>query len=417
MFLSRIMQLSIANYVRPGDTVVCAQMSAEPLTLTEALVAQADAAPTQFAGVTAFIGACYADTFDPTRAPALGYLSYGALANAGRLSKARRIAVAPAHYSNLANLFTSGAFKADVVLLQASRARDGRRGMGAAHGYMLAAARRARVVLVEENAVAPFCLGAEFPDDLAVAATIHTNRPLPQLAPPSIGAVEAQIGARIAALVPQAATLQVGLGSIPDAALAALSSHRGLRLHSGMLTEAALPLIESGAVEGAIVTGSVTGTDRLYAWAHENPQLRLVPVGVSHGAQVLTGLPRFTAINSAIEVDLLGNVNSEVAAGVYVGGTGGAVDFVRGAAASAGGRAIIALPSSAKRGTISRIVAKLSGPTTIGAVDADTFVTEHGVATLTGCSQAERARRMIALAEPALREKLAEEARGMGFFG
>ncbi len=409
--------IDLTEFVHPGDTVVCAQMSAEPLTLTGALVAQAEAAPDRFAGVTAFIGACYADTFDPARAPALAYLSYGALANAGRLSKAQRIAVAPCHYSALPSLFSSGAFIADVVLLQASRARDGRRGIGAAQGYILAAARRARVVLVEENAAAPYCFGAEFPDDLRVAETIHTERALPQLRPPAIGPLEAQIGARIAALIPDGAALQVGLGSIPDAALAALSQHRALRLHSGMLTEAVLPLIESGAVDGVIVTGSVTGTDRLYTWAHENPRLRLVEAGVSHGASVLAALPAFTAINSAIEVDLLGNVNSEVAAGIYVGGTGGAVDFVRGAAASVGGRAIIALPSSAKGGTISRIVARLSGPSTIAAADADTFVTEHGVAKLTGCSQAERARRMIALAEPALRERLAEEARGMGFFG
>ena len=219
--------LDLTQFIRPCDTVVCGQMSAEPLTLTEALVAQADAQPDAFRDVTVFIGATYSHTFDPRKALGLRYASYGALANAGALSKAKRLAVIPAHYSALPHWFTRKALRSDVVLLQAARGRSGAQAgklsLGSAHGYLLEAARAARSVVLEVNAEAPYCFGGELPDDLKPAAMIETSRALPTLTPPTIGAVERAIGARIAALMLHGATLQLGLGSIPDAALAGLT--------------------------------------------------------------------------------------------------------------------------------------------------------------------------------------------------
>jgi len=175
---------------------------------------------------------------------------------------------------------------------------------------------------------------------------------------------------------------------------------------AGVVTNAAKPFDA-----GITVAGSLFGTARLFGFADRNPDIRLSPPAVTHGIGVMARIPGFTAINSAIEVDLSGQVNGEVAGDAYVGAVGGQVDFVRGALAAPGGRSIIALPSTAKGGSVSRIVADLAGrPVTSLRSDADLVVTEWGIAELRGRGLAERARRMIAIADPAFREELERAA-------
>ena len=407
-------QLDLARFIRAGDTVAVAQASAEPLTLTEALIAQAD----RIGSITVFIGISYSSTFAPDRAQSLRYASYGALGANARLARAGRLEVVPCHYSQLPWLFTAGPWKADVVLLGLSPAVDGVATLGAAHGYALAAAGGARAVLAEVNDQAPWVYGGELPRDLRIDAVVRTSRPLPQYPDAAPSEVERLVGANVASLIADGATLQLGVGGIPDAVLAALRDHRDLGLHSGMLTGAALPLLERGVVTnrrkaidtGVSVTGLLIGDERLYGHAHRNPALRLAPPDYTHEIEMLAKLPGLVSVNSAVEVDLFGRVNAESTGDLYLGGFGGQVDFVRGAAAAPGGRAIIALPSLSRDGKTSRIVPACATVTT-SAADADAIVTEWGVAELRGVSYEARARRMAAIAHPRFREALTAAAR------
>jgi len=221
-------------------------------------------------------------------------------------------------------------------------------------------------------------------------------------------------------LIPDRAPLQIGIGAIPDAILAALAGHRELGIHSGMISDGIADLIEAGVAtnsrksfdRGITVAGVLFGTRRLNEFAHRNASLRLHLPAYTHGIDVLARIAHFVAINSAIEVDLTGQVNAEVANGTYIGAVGGQVDFVRGANAAPNGRSIIALPATAKHGKTSRVVATLrDAPVTSLRSDADLVVTEWGVAEMRGQTLAERARRMIAVAAPQFRESLERAAR------
>lgn len=406
--------LDLARFIRPGDTVVVAQASSEPPTLAAALVAQADA----LGAITVFLGARWSDTFVSEKAPAFRYVSYGALGANTRLARAGRLDVVPCHYAQLPWLFESGTWRADVVLLGLSPAAGGTMTLGPSHGFALAAARRARTVVAEVNERMPWVHGGELPADLRIDAVVRTSRPLPVLPAAKIGDAERRVAAHVAALVPEGATIQLGIGTLPDAVLEALAGHRDLGVHSGMLTGAVLPLVESGAVtnarkpidRGITVSGILIGDERFYARLHRNAAFRLAGPDYTHSPAVLAQLPDFVSVNAAVEVDLCGRVNAEVAGGAYVGGVGGAMDFIRGAAAAPRGRAIIALPSVARDGRTSRIVASCATVTT-PAADADLVVTEWGVASLRGIDYAERARRLVAIAHPDHREALGRAAR------
>jgi acyl-CoA hydrolase len=181
-----------------------------------------------------------------------------------------------------------------------------------------------------------------------------------------------------------------------------------------MLGDGLVDLVEAGVITnarkevdpGVSINGALIGTRRLYDWAHRNPTIRMCATSYTHDAAILGRLSRLVTINSALEVDLTGQVNAEQSGAAYLGGTGGQVDFVRAGARSPGGRSIIALSASAKGGTLSKIVAQLSGPVTTARTDVDVIVTEYGAAELKGQSLAERTRRLIAIAHPDFREEL-----------
>jgi acetyl-CoA hydrolase len=283
-----------------------------------------------------------------------------------------------------------------------------------ANDIVAQAARRARIVVAEMNPKAPWTHGAELPEDIKPHVVVEARHPPLEFNQPQIGELERRIGAHVAELIPDRATIQLGVGAIPDAILASLSNHRNLGIHSGQIGDGVIDLIEAGVItnthkgcdHGTTVCGSLFGTSRLYAYAHDNPSLHLRPPAYTHGLEVLRRIKRFTSINSAIEADLSGQINAEVADGVYLGALGGQLDFMRGANASHGGRSIIAMPATAKGGLVSRIVPSLS-MVTCPRSDVDAVATEWGVAELQGRSLAERARRMIAIAAPQFRESLA----------
>ena len=300
-----------------------------------------------------------------------------------------------------------GRWKVDVVLIQVSEPdAQGRYSLGLANDWLIPALQGARVVIAEVNPGVPWTYGARTLSrddiDLAIPARFA---PL-QHSPKASSEVEARIAQRVAGLIEDGATLQLGLGGVTDQVLALLGDRRDLGIHSGIVGDALVDLAESGALtharksidRGVGIVGILMGGRRLFEFADHNPTLQLRGNEYTHDATVLRCLDRFVAINSAIEVDLTGQINSEVAGVDYVGAVGGAPDFMRAAQASRGGLSIIAMSSTA--GVRSRIVTQLRAPVTTPRCDAGLIVTEHGVADLRGLSLKMRVQRMLDIAAP-----------------
>ncbi len=399
--------LDLAGFIRPGDRVVVGQVSAEPQTLAEALPAAfAAAGPFE-----TFLGTVVSGSFDTVPAE-MRFAGYGAMGKVSRLARRGQLDVWPLHYGALEAGFASGAIRADVVLIQLARRRGGFCAT-LANDYVLAAARRARCVIAEVNARAPWCAGAEIGAELRIDAIVETDRE-PVSVPAAVpGETERAIARHIAALVPDGATIQIGIGAIPDAVLDGLGQHRELGIHSGVFGDRMAGLLASGVFTnarksvdaGLTVANVVVGSRPAFEALDGNAAIRLAPAAHTHSHSVLARQERMVAINAAMEVDLSGQVNAELADGSPVGGAGGLCDFTRGAAASKGGRAIVALRATDRTGQISRIVPRVQA-VTLARTDIDTVVTEYGVAELRHRSAAERARALIAIAAPRHRETL-----------
>lgn len=407
-----IAALDFPALLRPGDRIVCGQGPAEPLTLTRRLMAQAQALPP----VDIFVGPLLSDTFTPetVRGTPLRFSSFGAMAGAARLWAAGLLDVVPSHYSAFDAAVRTGGWRADVVLLQlAPPCGGGGFSLGLINDYAGAAARHARLVIAEVNSGTPWTHDAALPDELDNLILVGAQAPPLDVPLSPVRATEQAIARHVAGLVPEGATLQIGIGAVPDTVLSALSGHRRLGIHSGVIGDRVVELISKGVITnaakrtdaGLTITNAVYGGALTRAHVHDNPAVRVRPAFYTHGRDVLAALDTLIAINSGLEVDLSGQVNAEMAGAAYVGGTGGLLDFARGAMASSGGRSIIALPSTARGGSVSRIVPRLS-TVTVPKTDADLVVTEHGVADLRGATLSARARRLIAIADPAFRDSL-----------
>jgi len=405
-------RLDYASLIAPGDALVWGQMTAEPATLVELLSAQAAG----LGGIRAFVGLSVSESLARDCAEHIALSFAGGSQTNHRFARNGALNALPVHLSRIPGHLLAGDIPCDVALVNTAQgSAGGPLNLSLSADYMDAAVKSARVVIAEVNDRLPETLGdTEIALD-EVDAVVPTSRPPPVFARPTLGDAERAIGAQIARLIPDRAVLQTGVGAIPSAALEALSGKRDLGVHTGLLTDAMVSLIEAGAVTnrvkpidtGKTVTAVIYGTPDLYRWVHRNKALEVRPSSYTHAAGVLGELERFFAINAAIEVDLTGQVNSEIAGGRPVGIIGGQVDFSRGALAAPGGRGIIALRSTARGGTVSTIVPKLSGGVvTTARSDVDVVVTEHGVADLAGVAVFERARRLIAIAHPDFRKDL-----------
>jgi acyl-CoA hydrolase len=405
----------LAGIVRSGDLVMWGQGTSEPIALTHALMAQRAA----IGRFSAFVGISLSESVQVAHADCVSFTSYCGAGHNRALALAGRLEILPCHYSELPRLVEGGPWQPDVLLLQVAPAdADGRYSLSLAGDYLVHAIRGARVVVAEVNAQAPTTcgqtLGAEDIDFV-----LHTDRP-PLRAPPGRAhPAEAGVAHHVASLIEDGATIQHGIGTLPEAIVALLGDRRDLGLHSGVLGDAAASLIRAGVVTnalktidaGASVAGLLMGSESINALAHRYAAIQLRGIGYTHSAAVLASIDNLVTINSAIEVDLTGQVNAEVADGVYVGAVGGAIDFIRGARAARNGRAIIALPSRTAGKGIGRIVSRLAGPVSTARSDAPTIVTEHGIADLRDLSLSQRVARMIGIAHPDDRERLAAEAR------
>jgi GNAT superfamily N-acetyltransferase len=284
-----------------------------------------------------------------------------------------------------------------------------------------AAVDSAALVLAEVNPRMPRTYGDSFLHVSKIQRLIPVDEPLLELQPETPGEVEAAIGHHVASLVPNGATLQTGIGSIPDAVLAALAGHRDLGVHTEMLSDGMMQLARAGVITGAkksllrgkLVTSFVMGSRELYEWAHENPQLEMRGSDYTNDPRVIAQNDHMVSVNSALGADLTGQVAADTLLGKFFSGIGGQVDFVRGAAASRGGRSIIALRSTAKNGSVSRIRAVLEEGAGIVTSRGDVryIVTEYGIADLWGKSVRERSLALTEIAHPDFRGELLAEAK------
>jgi 4-hydroxybutyrate CoA-transferase len=323
----------------------------------------------------------------------------------------------PVFLSDIPRLFLTGRIQLDAALLQLSPPDvHGYCTLGTSVDAALAAAISAKVLVAEINAQMPRTLGNTLVPFARVRAFVRTDRPLFAHIPRPPTSVENAIGAHIADLVDDGATLQMGIGAIPDAALRRLGNKHDLGVHTEMFSDGIIDLVEGGVITnrrksvhpGRIVTSFVLGSDRLYRFVNDNPFVEFHPCDRTNDTALIRKNERVAAINSALEIDLSGQVVADSIGFRIYSGIGGQMDFIRGAALSPGGKPIIALPSTAVNGTASRIVPSVKPGagvvTTRGHVHW--VVTEHGAANLFGLTLRQRAEALIGLADPAFRAEL-----------
>lgn len=415
--------IDLSPYLRPGDHIVWGQACGEPTTLIEALLAQAE----QIGDLSAFAATSFSGILDSAAAQKIKLSSMGAIGALRALTEAHRLSVIPCHVSQVGALITQGVIRCDVAFVQVSRPdAEGNHSFGLINDFIHAAVAKARVVIAEVNDQVPFTYGDVMLRADQIDYAVQVSRTPVEVTPVKITQTDQLIARNVARYIEDGAVLQVGIGAVPDAILRLLHDRRDLGVHSGMLGDAFMDLVEAGVVNnarkpidaGISVSTALIGTKRLYQYADKNKAIALRSSQYTHEASVLARLPNLVTINSALEVDLTSQVNAEQSGEHYVGGTGGQVDFVRAGSRSRGGHSIIALPATAKGGKISRIAVALSGPVTTARSDVDVIVTEFGAAELKGQSIVERTRRLIEIAHPDFREGLdraAHSIRDRGF--
>jgi len=331
----------------------------------------------------------------------------------------------PCLLSEIPSLFRTGRLPVDVALIQVAPPEDGMCSLGIAVDIVKAAVECADYVVAQVNPRMPWTHGDSLVPVASIDAFVEFEEPLLELPPAETTAEALWIGRYVAHLVEDGATLQMGIGSIPDAVLAALGDKKDLGIHSEMISDGVLALLKKGALNGRrktlhpgkIVASFCMGSRELYAAVDRDPRFEFYPSDYVNDPFVIAQNERMVAINSALQIDLTGQVAADSLGHRFYSGVGGQVDFIRGAARSQGGRSIIALPSSAKSGMISRITADLhegTGVVTTRA-DVDFVVTEYGIASLKGKNIRERAVALIQIAHPKFRRGLIEDAKRLGY--
>jgi acyl-CoA hydrolase len=333
----------------------------------------------------------------------------------------------PNYFSEIPALIERGLMPSDVVFAMASpMSPHGFFALSLGTDYTMAAVAKARVVVLEVNPNVPFTHGQCHVHLSQVTAIVESEEPILEVGLPKIGPVQEAIGALVAEQIEDGSTLQIGYGGIPDAVVMQLTGKRDLGIHTEMIGDGILKLVESGAVNnskktlmpGKMVATFALGSRKLYEFMHQNPMLEMHPSNFTNDPYIAGQNDKLVSINASLQVDLLGQCGSESIGHLPYSGTGGQVDFVRAANRSRGGKSFIVLPSTAKDGTVSRIVPTLSPGThaTTSKNDVNYVVTEWGVAQLRGKSAKQRAQALIAIAHPDFRPELREEADKMCVF-
>ena len=403
----------LPELLRPGMTVFVEGASGEPTPLLEALAAAPEASRDVH-----YVGC---------RIPGLNRIDPAAFHPAARLTSffvfndiaeshaAGRVRFLPLHYSGIWHYLAG--LPVDLALLQVSPPdAQGMCSLGVCVHFVPAVLPQAKILVAEINQAMPRAAASFKVPYERLDYVIATERPLLALPGGRLTDETRRIGEHVASLVEDGDTIQIGIGKVPAAVLTALEGHRDLGVHGGLVADEVADLHAAGVITGAcksqdrgrIVATSAIGSERVYRWAGSCPDLDFAPVSYTHDVRVLAGLDNLVAINSVLAVDLSGQANAEMLDGRQVSGTGGLLDFVRGARLSRGGRSILALPATAAGGKASRIVARFGQGDVVSCprADADIVVTEHGVARLRDLALEERARALIAIAAPPFRAEL-----------
>jgi acyl-CoA hydrolase/GNAT superfamily N-acetyltransferase len=409
---------SVANVLKKvprGARIFIGSGCAEPLALTRGLIEHAH----HFAdnaiihiltqGEAAYTRAEYSDNFR--------HNAFFIGANVREAVQAGRADYTPIFLSEIPDLFASGQMPLEAAFIQvAPPDAMGFCSLGVSVDVVKAATRHARYVVAQVNPQMPRTFGDSFVHVNDIDAIVEADEPVIEWNAPPITPEAERIGYHVSRLVQDGATLQMGIGVIPDAVLAHLSDKHDLGVHTEMFSDGLMRLARAGCVSGArktlhtgkIITSFCMGTRALYDWVHENPHVLFYPTDYTNDPGVIRRNDRMVAINSAIAVDLTGQVCSDSIGSRFYSGIGGQVDFMRGAAKSKGGRPIIALPSTARNGAVSRIVPELEAGAGVVTSRGDVHyvVTEYGVAYLHGKSVTERAQALIEIAHPDFRAAL-----------
>lgn len=409
-----ISQKQFVELLRPGHTVYVQNGCTQPVTLVDAIKNAPDcAAQVTFISMVNRLNPYNFAALNPTAEQITFFMS-------GLLRKGydpKRLHILPLHLSEIFRYLADVA-DIDIACIQVAPTNNGGRYSFALAGdYVPAVTRRAKVVVAELNSALPVCAGApeiaaediDYIVESAHAPLIWTSRPPKDEL--------AALGRNVASLVADGDTIQMGVGTASDAVLAALTGHRDLGIHTGLVPEALVDMVEAGAISGAkksidkgrIVTGSAMGTERLYNFLASSDVVDFRPVSYTHDINVLTQIDNLRVINSVVEIDLFGQANCEYMGGQQIAGIGGQLDFVRGARSARNGLSVQALQATTGKGQVSRIVARIpqDAIVSVSRSDADFVVTEYGVADLRFASVQQRAERLIAIAAPQFRGELA----------
>lgn len=406
--------------IKPGRRILIGSGAAEPLSLVEGLVAHGNhLADNEIVHLLTLGPAPYVSAELARRFRHAAFFIGPNVRDAVQEGRADFI---PVFLSEIPELIRNRRVRVDVALIQTSLPDvHGYVSLGVSVDIVRAAVDTADLVLAEVNPAMPRTHGDAFLPVSKIDRLVPVETPLLELAEDPPGEIEAAIGRHVASLVPSGATIQIGIGSIPEAVLQSLSDRVDLGVHTEMLSDGVMKLAQAGVVTGArksllrgkMVTSFVMGSRALYEWAHENPALEMRGSEFTNSPRVIADNDRMVSVNSALAVDLTGQVAADTLMGKFFSGIGGQVDFVRGAAASRGGKSIIALRSTARRGSVSRIRAVLEEGAGVVTSRGDVryVATEYGVADLWGKSVRERAMALIEISHPDFRGELLAQAK------
>ncbi len=426
LYRSRVVSADeAAKAIKSGDTVYVHSNAAAPQIVIDAMVRRAEelrkvtVLHLMTLGKADYAGAEFAESFK-VHALFIGENVRQAV-NEGRAD------YTPVFLSEIPRLFDSRTIPIDVCLIQVSPPDShGYCSYGVSVDCTISARKQARVVIAEVNKQMPRTLGRSFVHVSRLNYIVETDHPLPVLEPEEPSDIETAIGQNVASLIDDGATLQLGIGAIPNAVLKHLGGKRELGVHSEMLSDGIVDLIEQGVVTndaktflpGKVAVSFVMGSKRLYDFVDNNPLIEFQTTDFINDPFIIAQNDGMTAVNSALQIDVTGQVSADSVGTYLYSGFGGQVDFIRGASKARNGKAIIAMPSTAKGGTISRICCSLrpgSGVVTSRG-DVHYVVTEYGIAQLNGRTLSERMRALISIAHPDFRNELEKECRSLPFF-
>lgn len=408
--------------VQDGETIVVPTGVGEPPTLLEALSEQRrdfhDVKVEQIIPFRKF------DYYDPETVDHVRHNAYFLGGPTRKGAQDGWIQYRPNYFTEMPSLIREGLFPCDVVFAMASEMDEhGYFAISLGTDYTMAAISKARAVVLEVNPHVPYTFGDCHVHIDQVTAVVEDDRPLTAVGLPEIGPVQQAIGKYVADLIPDGATIQIGFGAIPDAVVMQLTDRKDLGVHTEMIGDGILSLVEAGVVTNRLknvmphksIATFALGSERLYSWMHRNRGLEMHPVDLTNDPYLVGSIDKMHTINATVEIDFIGQCCSESMGYVPYSGTGGQSDFVRAGNRSEGGKSFIVTPSTAKGDTISRIVPTLKPGAHVSTSknDVNYVVTEYGVAQLRGKTNKERCEALIAIAHPKFREELGVKAQEM----